>query len=120
MAESPQRAGGLVVRVGDQRWVIPVALVVEVLRTARVMRLPGVDPWVRGVVNHRGRILTVADAGRALGLMAEAGDGGDLVVVDAGGHRFAVAVDAVVELSAEARTGLAELDLSRIASATFG
>ena len=120
MAEAPQRAGGLIVRLGDQRWFVPVALVVEVVRTARVMRLPGVEPWVRGVVNHRGRILTVADAGRALDLTPGAEDGGDLVVVNAGGHRFAVAVDAVVELSAEARTGLAELDLSRIASATFG
>ena len=111
--------GGLVVRVAGTRWFIPVTGVIEVLREAVVARVPGTPPAVRGMVNHRGRVLTVADPIRALGLSGDTGGEVDVVVVDAGGHRFAVAVDGVVELAAEPRTGLATLDLDQVASAIF-
>ncbi len=111
--------GGLVVRVAGARWFIPVDGVIEVLRDAVVARLPGVPPAVRGIVNHRGRVLTVADPIRALGLPGDVGGTADVVVVQAGGRRFAIAVDAVVELATETRTGLATLELEQVATAIF-
>jgi purine-binding chemotaxis protein CheW len=121
MGAMPEKVGvgGLVVRVAGTRWFIPVAGVIAVLRDAVVARLPGTPPAVRGVVNHRGRVLTVADPIRALGLAGDAGGVAEVVVVEAGGHRFALAVDAVVELAAEPRTGLATLDLDSVATAIF-
>lgn len=119
MAEARAAVGGLVVGVAGARWFIPVAGVVEVLRDALVVRVPGTPPAVRGMVNHRGRILTVADPIRALELPGDGGRTADVVVVEATGRRFAVAVDAVVELAAEARTGLATLDLDQVAHAIF-
>lgn len=108
------------VRVGGDRWVIPVHRVVEVLRNTPVARVPSADPAVRGLVNHRGRILTVGDAALALGLVGGGTPAPDLVVVEEeDGRRFAIAVDGVVELAPEARTGLATLDLVAIASAIF-
>lgn len=111
--------GGLVVRVSGTRWFIPVGGVIEVLRDAVVARVPGTPPAVRGMVNHRGRVLAVADPIRALGLAGDTGGSADVIVVEAAGHRFALAVDGVVELSAEARTGLATLDLEQVATAIF-
>jgi purine-binding chemotaxis protein CheW len=119
MAEAPDGPGGLVVQVAGGRWAIPLLNVVEVLRETRMIRVPGGVPAVRGMVNHRGRILTVADAVRALELPGDSGRAGDVVVVQWQQHRFGVAVDAVVELNSEARTGLAEMDLGRIALAIF-
>lgn len=118
--ESAPRVTGLVVRVAGARWFIPVAEVVEVLREPTVARLPAASPSVAGVVNHRGRVLTVADPVRALELPGQAGGRRDVIVVVAAGHRFAVAVDAVIELVAEPRTGLATLDLGAVARAVFG
>jgi chemotaxis signal transduction protein len=109
----------LVVEVAGSRWVIPLAGVIEVLREARIIRVPGGVPAVRGMANHRGRILTVADTVRALDLPGSAGAAGVIVIVQSEHRRFGVAVDAVVELSGEARTGLAEIDLERIAAAIF-
>jgi hypothetical protein len=43
-----------------------------------------------------------------------------VVVVATATRRFAVAVDAVIELAAEARTGLATLDVEAVADAVFG
>jgi chemotaxis signal transduction protein len=110
---------GLVVRVAGVRWYIPALGVIEVVRGVHVARVPMADPAVLGLMNHRGRVLTVADPVRALALPGASGGGRDLVVVEAGGHRFAVATDAVIELVPEARTGLAMLDLDRIAAAIF-
>ncbi|MEO8715063.1 MAG: chemotaxis protein CheW [Acetobacteraceae bacterium] len=118
-AEASSGTAGLVVQVAGGRWAIPLANVVEVLRETRLIRVPGGVPAVRGMVNHRGRILTVADAVRALELSGDSGGAGDVVVVQWEQRRFGVAVDAVVELKSEARTGLAEMDLGRIALAIF-
>ncbi len=119
MPESGGSVGGLVVQVAGSRWVIPLAGVVEVLREARIIRVPGGVAAVRGMVNHRGRILTVADAIRVLDLPDASGTAAAIVIVQWQHRRFGVAVDAVVELSGEARTGLAEIDLERIALAIF-
>lgn len=118
-ADAPGEAGGLVVRVAGERRLIPVARVVEVLRDARIVRVPGAEAAVAGVVNHRGRILTVADAAVALGLAVAPEAAREVVVVSWGQRRFGLAVGGVVELIAEPRTGLAEIDLERIAAATF-
>jgi hypothetical protein len=71
------------------------------------------------MVNHRGRILTVADALRSLNLPGDPARGGDVVIVQWEGRRFGIGVDAAIELSSEARTGLADIDLKRIAAAIF-
>jgi purine-binding chemotaxis protein CheW len=115
-----QRVTGLVVRLAGTRWFLPLGAVVEVLRGPVVARIPGAPDAVAGLVNHRGRVLTVADPVRALELPGPSGGGGDVVVVALSGRRFAVAVDAVIELVAESRTGLATLDLARVAEVVFG
>jgi chemotaxis signal transduction protein len=120
MPEERQKVTGLVVRVAGARWFVPLPSVVEVLRQPVVARIPAAAPTVLGLVNHRGRLLTVADPVRALELPGAGGAVADVVVVEAGGHRFAVGVDAVIELAAAARTGLATLDLDRVADAVFG
>ena len=119
IAEPGPGSSGLVVQVAGGRWAIPLSGVIEVLREARVIRVPGGVPAVRGMVNHRGRILTVADTSRALDLAGDGGSGSEIVVVEWQHRRFGVAVDAVVELHGEARTSLAEIDLERIATAIF-
>lgn len=119
MADAQEGVAGLVVRLAGVRRYIPVACVVEVLRDARVVRVPGAVPAVLGMVNHRGRVLTVADGRRALELPGDPTTGREVVVVEWLQHRFGVAVDGVVELTGVARTGLAEIDLGRIAAAVF-
>ena len=111
---------GLVVRVAGARWLLPFSAVIEVLRSPGIAPLPATPAAVRGVVNHRGRILTVADPIRALGLPGAGATGGDVVVVELGGRRFGVAVDGVVELAAESRAGMEVLALDAVELAVFG
>ena len=115
-----QKVTGLVVRIAGARFYVAIESVVEVLREPMVARLPGAPATVTGVVNHRGRVLTVADPVRALELPGNPASGGEVVVVAVGERRYALAVDAVIELVAEPRTGLATLDLERVTRAVFG
>lgn len=113
------RGGVVVVRIGGSRWAIPVMQVIEVLRDAPISRIPGAVAAVRGLVNHRGRVITVAEPATALGLVERPPDAPEVVVLQLDTRRFALAVDAVVELLPEARTSLALLDVDRIAQAIF-
>ena len=119
MPEDARTVDGLVVRIAGVRRYVPVENVIEVLREASIIRVPGAAAAVLGMVNHRGRVLTVADARRALDLTGDPESGREVVVVQWQQRRFGIAVDGVVELTGEARTGLAEIDLNRIADAVF-
>lgn len=63
-----QQWSGIGFRVAGQWFVAPMGEVAEVLREPRSSRVPGVQPWVCGVANLRGRLLPVMDLGRFLGL----------------------------------------------------
>ncbi len=120
MTEDQLSGGGLIARAGGVRWFVPVAGVLEVLRAPVVARVPGAPPALLGVVNHRGRVLPVADPVRALGLSGASGISVEVVVVEGGGRRFGIGVDGVVELAPAARMGLATMDLDAVAAAIFG
>lgn len=122
-AETPgrlaARGGVVVVRIGSARWAVPVQQVIEVLRDAPISRIPGAVAGVRGLVNHRGRVTTVADPALALGLAEQPAEVPEVVILQVDGRRFGIAVDAVVELLPEARTSLAMLEVEQIAKAIF-
>ena len=120
MTDGASLGGGLIARAGGVRWFLPVAGVLEVLRAPVVARVPGAPAVLLGVVNHRGRVLPVADPVRALGLSGASGTSAEVVVVDGGGRRFGIGVDGVVELAPAARMGLATMDLDAVATAIFG
>lgn len=54
-------------RLGPERYAFPAALVREVFNLTEITLLPGVPPFVLGVTNLRGRILSVIDIRRLFG-----------------------------------------------------
>lgn len=58
----------LVVRLGGERFAVPVESVAEVSRPVPLTRVPGAPTWLAGVANARGRVLPVADLRGLLGL----------------------------------------------------
>lgn len=48
-------------RLGDQHVLLPLGEVGEVLKPPPVTRVPGAQPWLKGVAYVRGRLLTVVD-----------------------------------------------------------
>lgn len=85
-----------------QTFALPAGEVVEVLRMAAPSPVPGAPAAVRGLLDVRGEVMPVIDAGVALGAPRRALRLEDhLVVLDAGGRLLALAVERV--------TGLREL-----------
>lgn len=57
----------IVVRLGVARYAVPMADVAEVVPVPRVTRVPGMPPWLAGVVNWRGHVLPLLDLRPILG-----------------------------------------------------
>ena len=68
--ENKQLWQGLGFSVGGVRLVAEIGDVSELLTKPRITALPGVQPWVLGVANIRGRLLPIIDLHSFLGLPA--------------------------------------------------
>lgn len=82
-----------------QTWALPAAAVVQVLRMAAPAPAPGAPPHVRGVLNVRGRLVTVIDVPARLGAPPRPLRPSDrLLIVGRGERRVALAVDEVLDV----------------------
>lgn len=78
---------------GQQRFAWELSAIKEIVPARAVTRLPGAPVWVLGLLNLRGRVVTVADLALRMGL--EAGADGSIVVLDVDGRMLGVRVDEV-------------------------
>ena len=94
----------LLFRVGTLVCAADLDVVREILPRLETTRIPGAMPFVSGLVNVRGQLITVVEGWRALG--QPEGDGtseggpGTTILVTAGEHKrlIGLAVDEVVDL----------------------
>ncbi len=91
----------LVIQLGRERYGLDARFVFGIKPVEQVTRVPRVPEWVAGVVNVRGRILSVVDLRRFLGLpAAEPGEaikqGSHLVIVETPEMELALLTDGVL------------------------
>jgi len=85
--------------IAGQWFGIPVLTVQDVLGPRDVARIPLADPVIAGSINLRGRIVTVIDMRKRLGLPPRPADkAGMNVVVEHGGNLYSLLIDAVGEV----------------------
>lgn len=95
-----------VVRLGQEVYGLEVEYIFEIRALDNLTRVPRVPDWVAGVVNLRGRIISVLDLPRFLGLPRTAKedkndeDSHDLVVVETTTMELAIQVDEVLAIEA--------------------
>ena len=95
---APDRAL-LLVSTGGRIFALPLDLVHEVVTARPATPLPGAPSWVVGLVNLRGRIVTVIDLSARLRLRPAAGSAAHrVVVVRHGERRVGLAVEDVVRI----------------------
>lgn len=82
----------LVARAAGQRVAIPLEAAREIITVRAVTRLPGALPWVSGLLNLRGTVLTVADLSVRFGGVASVGP---VVVVEVGERKLGLRVERV-------------------------
>jgi purine-binding chemotaxis protein CheW len=95
----------LTFRLGGGRYGIAVRLVHEVQVLGGYTPLPGTPPLILGLVNLRGRLLTILDIRPLLGLSVErAHAGAALLIVGAAGIEVGLLADEVIEIRYGATT----------------
>jgi len=110
----------LLFRVGTLICAADLGVVREILPRLETTRIPGAMPFVAGLVNVRGQLVTVVDGWRALGQPepVAAAEGGTTILLACGeaGRVVGLAVDEVVDLlvvapgALEPREALAGVD----------
>ncbi len=54
---------GVGFKLGGRKYVSPIPEIAEIIPTPKFTQVPGVQRWVRGVANVRGRLLPIMDLG---------------------------------------------------------
>ena len=122
VAPEPDMADRVVpCRIGGRLYGVPLEIAGDmVVLTATSMTPIAFAPdVVRGVVNQHGRMATVIDCRRALGLPPATANSLVGLTVEQGGHFYVLTVDEVGELAAirDAREPIAPLDIGAIVAA---
>jgi purine-binding chemotaxis protein CheW len=86
-------------RVESEEFAVDIQQVQEIIQMTAITRVPQAPHYVEGVINLRGNVLPVIDIRKRFGMAeAEATDSTSIVVVDVGGAKTGVIVDAVQEV----------------------
>ncbi len=100
-AAGGRRRGGkyLTFFLGEEEYGIEILRVNEIIGMLPITPIPQTDPWVRGVVNLRGKVIPVLDLRLKLGMEpAEETEETCIIVVQMQGTLIGVIVDKVSEV----------------------
>ena len=88
----------VVFALGHEEYALPIQQVQEIIRYSEPRAVSSAEPWIRGVISLRGKIVPVFDLGLRLGLHAEPGQDQKIVIVETGAGTAGVIVDEVEEV----------------------
>ena len=102
----------VVFRLGEEEYAFGVADVHEIIGPAAPRPVSSPDPWVRGIISLRGRIVPVLDLATRLGIAAETPAQHKIVILEAAGGVAGVVVDDVIGVLTVADEHIEELPVA--------
>ena len=84
--------------LGSEEYALPITRVQEIIRYTEPRSVASQTPWIRGVINLRGKIVPVCDLAERLGLTLERQEAAKIVIVETGVGTAGVIVDDVDEV----------------------
>jgi len=99
----------VVFKLGTEEYGIPIEQVREIINCIPVTKLPGTPSYVAGVINVRGKIISVMDFAAKLGLVVNRVSK-QIVIVEALSKEVGLTVDEVTEVIQTAQENFAVLD----------
>jgi purine-binding chemotaxis protein CheW len=88
----------VVLTLGEEEYALRIQQVQEIIRFAQPRAVASTDPWIRGVISLRGKIVPVFDLGLRIGVHAEPGEDQKIVIVETDSATAGVIVDEVEEV----------------------
>lgn len=86
-------------RLEGETYGINVMQVQEVLRYSEIAPVPGAPPYVLGIINLRGNVVTVIDTRHRFGLAdGKVTDNTRIVIIETDNHVIGIMVDSVAEV----------------------
>lgn len=86
-------------KLAGETYGINVMQVQEVLRYTEIAPVPGASYYVMGIINLRGKVVTVIDTRMRFGLPSgDISDNTRIVIIETGSHVVGIMVDAVAEV----------------------
>lgn len=86
-------------KLGGETYCVSVLQVQEVLRYSEVAPVPGAPSFVLGIINLRGKVITVVDTRSHFGLSpGKITDSTRVIIVEANNHVVGLLVDSVAEV----------------------
>ena len=98
MIDAPSAARTLLFRIADGVYGCDIDGVREIIPYRRATRLPGAPPYVQGLINLRGTIVTVLDIGMRLDPLRAPVRDGSIIMAIFGARVVGVAVDEVMDV----------------------
>lgn len=98
MTDVPADARTLLFRVAEGVYGCDIDGVREIIPYRRATRLPGAPPYVQGLINLRGTIVTVLDIGMRLDPARAPVQEGSIILATHGARVVGVAVDEVMDV----------------------
>ena len=99
MSATQQSTQQLVVfALGQEEYALPIQQVQEIIRYSEPRAVASTEPWIRGVISLRGKIIPVFDLGLRLGVHAEPAEEQKIVIVETQDATAGVIVDEVEEV----------------------
>lgn len=87
----------VVFSLGSEEYALPISTVHEIIRFTEPRSVVSDEPWVRGVIGLRGKIIPIYDLAARLGLQVTTTPG-KIVIVESGSEQVGVMVDEVDEV----------------------
>ena len=84
--------------LGSEEYALPITRVQEIIRYAQPRSVASSSPWIRGVINLRGKIVPVCDLAMRLGVSHTHADTAKIAVIETQGGTAGVVVDSVEEV----------------------
>lgn len=84
--------------LGSEEYALPITRVQEIIRYTEPRSVASQTPWIRGVINLRGKIVPVCDLAERLGLTHERPEAAKIVIIETEAGAAGVIVDDVDEV----------------------
>jgi len=88
----------VVFSLSGEEYALPISKVHEIIRFTQPRSVSASEPWIRGVISLRGKIVRVYDLATRMGLGGERSANAKIVIVESGDDVTGVIVDAVEEV----------------------